>query len=114
MEYLARKAVEDWLKIICEDTESDINYFMSRLDEALVADVTAPENWIKVKDRLPDNNLEVLVYVRSLCGENDCITLGSYNNSYCWFLKTSTNTHGYPILEYEVTHWAYLPEPPAD
>ena len=32
-EYVARKDIERWIKRVCEDSESETEYFLSRLDE---------------------------------------------------------------------------------
>lgn len=72
---------------------------------------TADNNWIKIEDKIPKDNAEVLLYVRSKSRGGDCITLGSFHNGF-WFFKTSTDTAGYPNNEYEPVYWMPLPESP--
>ena len=60
--------------------------------------------WISVKDRMPDNDQDVLVYVR-LKGRDPVIT-----NSF--FMENIHRWSGLHRLN--VTHWMPLPEPPKD
>ena len=62
-----------------------------------------PDSWRSVKDELPDNVDDVLVY----CGPQE-IYIGYYNKrSNGW--RTNDGDH-----IYSVTHWQPLPAPPAD
>lgn len=62
-----------------------------------------PVKWISVKDRLPDDCVEVLVY------DTDCgIVIGWYNKKDDIFVAEFMNE-----LD-AVTHWMPLPEPPKD
>lgn len=55
--------------------------------------------WISVKDKLPEFEAEVIVYVK-----NQGIFFGAYADKVWW--RTYTKISG------QVTHWMPLPEPP--
>ena len=64
---------------------------------------TQPIKWISVKDRLPDDCVEVLVY------DTDCgIVIGWYDKEIGDFAADFIS----PLDA--VTHWQPLPEPPKD
>ena len=67
------------------------------------ADVQPVNRWISVKDRLPENCIEVLVY------DTDCgIVIGWYDKEIGDFAADFIS----PLDA--VTHWIPLPEPPKD
>ena len=77
----------------------DILTRLNRLETSMVH----PVRWISVKDRLPDNCVEVLVY------DTDCgIVIGWYDKKDGIFVAEFMNE-----LD-AVTHWMPLPEPPKD
>ena len=55
--------------------------------------------WISVKDRLPDVEMEVLVF------DGYDIGTGYLKENYEWFLFSEN-------LYIKITHWMPLPEPP--
>lgn len=62
--------------------------------------------WISVKDRLPEDEKQVLVYDRI----HKTCTIGNYK-------KTEENDYwvayqGESSIWYNITHWMPLPEPP--
>lgn len=62
-------------------------------------------NWISVKERLPKENVFVLIYIKPP-GQ---IVVGSRGGNDDWYADAefkSENVRG------EVTHWMPLPEPP--
>ncbi len=60
------------------------------------------QQWISVKDRLPENGKKVLVYCKE--NKND-YEIGAYSDTYMGFFVRQT--------WYEnITHWMPLPEPP--
>lgn len=66
-------------------------------------DVQPAKQWISVKDRLPDNCVEVLVY------DTDCgIVIGWYDKEISDFAADFIS----PLDA--VTHWQPLPKPPKD
>lgn len=60
--------------------------------------------WISVKDRLPDVNMGVLVFIPD---EDNHITSGMWDVGKEWVLLDE-----YRVPECEVTHWLPLPKPP--
>ena len=70
-------------------------------DDATAAWNRRVGQWISVKERLPENGADVLVYI---AGSE--IVLVDFNKG-CWYLE------GYGCLgRGEVTHWMPLPQPP--
>lgn len=69
-------------------------------------------DWIPVSERLPESTLPVLCRAKSTtisCTETYII--GSCCNG-CWFFQNDTvGTHSFPLSEYKVLAWMYLPEP---
>ena len=68
------------------------------------------DNWIRVKDRLPDNEDYVLIVVsgkyRNITFET-ALELASYTKGEGWILEM------YPEWKKpDVTHWRPLPKPP--
>lgn len=79
-------------------------------EQACTLESTNADGWISVKDRLPENRDQVMVYglVDSIFqyGVKDeiCI-IGRYREDYqSWWFPVKIN--------FEVTHWRPLPEPP--
>ena len=65
------------------------------------------ENWISVKDKLPDNNIEVLLYVND--GLGMYVSHGYYDSEreHAKWRECSLNLM-------TVTHWRPLPKPPEE
>jgi hypothetical protein len=71
-------------------------------------DMEKKMKWIKITDRLPESEGEILIYVNGYC------TLGKYNISKKIFQEFAPNmfeTMEWLKLE-NVTHWMPLPNPP--
>ena len=66
------------------------------------------ENWIPVKEQLPDTSGMYIVTVEKLYG----ITYSDVAYFDAWTKKWGTNTHHYSCDK--VTHWMPLPEPHRD
>lgn len=64
--------------------------------------------WISVKDRLPDDNISVLVHV------DGCAYVASYHVKYLqWFMDGVSGYEYDTALDNAiVTHWMPLPESP--
>ena len=70
----------------------------------LIAHGVTVQEWISVKDRLPDDDSDVLAYLR--IGEEGRIYPANYSKGMwfdCIFNTPATNT---------TTHWMPLPQPP--
>ena len=68
--------------------------------------------WIPVEERLPDHNKTVLVYCTGVVAGNHVVHIGSLDSGKFWFLRTHPGISSFPVLEWQVTHWMPLPEPP--
>lgn len=66
-------------------------------------------NWISVKDRLPDEELHVLIQWVD-CNDDDT----GYTMAVCYFNSDGWNRYGVGFFEEEVTHWMPLPDKPAE
>ena len=78
--------------------------------------VDAIPRWISVEERLPEDDVNVLIYAVSNGDEMDsCIAMTSYTHHMHGF-----NIEGwYPpwqyfFFDYMITHWMPLPEPPKE
>ena len=113
-EYISRDAALRQLNATCLATDCD-NYngvrcracayadAMDFIDAIPAADVQSVNQWISVKDRLPDDSVEVLVY------DTDCgIVIGWYDKEIGDFAADFIS----PLDA--VTHWQPLPEKPQD
>lgn len=87
--------------ILCRACEHQDD--MDLIDDMPAADVQPISQWISVKDRLPENCIEVLVY------DTDCgIVIGWHDKEIGDFAADFIS----PLDA--VTHWMPLPEPPQD
>lgn len=80
-------------------------------NEALKNHLCKSQDWISVEDKLPDDEIFVLIY----CGNHpepkgifQARKITHSNKSYTYF----TMEHNRLLLSCEVTHWMPLPEPP--
>lgn len=67
--------------------------------------------WISVKDRLPDDYVPVLVYVKHIDGKRT-VVLVDHIISYTNGCKTWAEID--KTWKYSATHWMPLPEPPKE
>lgn len=67
-------------------------------------------NWIKVTDRLPENNQEILMVYNNLVMEGEFCNGKFYHPSDC------AHVRGYCYCDPQdgITHWMPLPKPPED
>ena len=72
----------------------------------------AVPQWISVKDRLPEEDVAVLVYGQVLNDPPDVIGVRRrYNGDQDW-KHTWESEDGFIYQEDDVTHWMLLPKPP--
>lgn len=100
----------------CRDCAYDAGHPHNECVELLLKDALSllkaqevPDNggWISVKDRLPDNGQDVLVYLDD--GEETRVAPCNYANGVwfdCVMNRVATLHH--------ITHWMPLPEPPKE
>ena len=95
--------------------------FIEKIASNLIAHGVTVQEWISVKDRLPEEDGKYLVFEQSS---------GRTNTSILWFAKDARKVDRYDFkgrwknawYEYDsewghytvnsVTHWQYLPQPP--
>ena len=71
--------------------------------------------WIPVTERLPDRNNPVLVRcTNTTISGGYVIHIGSCDSGKFWFLRTQPGTASFPVMEWQVTHWMPLPDPPKE
>lgn len=74
----------------------------------------AQPKWISVKDRLPEDNLNVLVYAIGN-NKNSVIAMTGYtHNMYGYNIEGWRSPWQYFFYEYKITHWMPLPEAPKE
>lgn len=80
----------------------------------LINNPSTSKQWISVEDRLPEDDVEVLVYA-----------IGNNENSVVCMTSYTHNMHGYNIegwrtpwqyffYEHKITHWMLPPQPPKE
>ena len=74
----------------------------------------AQPKWISVEDRLPEDNLNVLVYAIG-DNENSVIAMTGYTHKmYGYNIEGWRSPWQYFFYEYKITHWMPLPEAPKE
>ena len=124
-EYISREAVVRYLKGYSEKecnsnspygmiTSSVLNKVERALSEMPAADVQPVNQWISVKDRLPENNRPVLCFVIDTTSKCGTYVIGSCEHSE-FFLKIGDNKRfSFQNMQLKATRWKPLPEPPKD
>ena len=101
------------LIIDAKRTDPETGSFTEYLADHLISNGVTVQEWIPVKDRLPQYNNDVLVYRPNMAMK---ILVDNYAGYYGedddeWhegWAKYGKDIHGKSII----THWAYLPQPP--
>lgn len=103
-------------KTIIEYSESDIGYMIRRQPTVDAAEFLR-EQWISVKNRLPDSNG---IYIVTACDEGcaagegiwyDTVVVTAEYYNGCWTWYDGGNEYD---LDGIVTHWMPMPEPPEE
>ena len=90
-----------------------IDEFAHELTDETQLEAATPQ-WISVEERLPDDDVNVLVYAIGN-NENDVIAMTSYtHNMLCYGIEGWRSPWQYFFAEYKITHWMPLPEPPKE
>lgn len=70
----------------------------------LIANGVTVQEWVSVKDRLPEEKVDCIVhYKHAYCDNDDYWAIG-----ICFYDGEKFQID----LSYKVTHWQYLPQPP--
>ena len=100
---------EKLVELLDDMQRSGTGYFGSAIENKKIADylirhgVTVQE-WISVKDRLPEEKVNCIVhYKHAYCDNDDYWAIG-----FCFYDGEKFRID----LLYKVTHWMPLPEPP--
>ena len=72
--------------------------------------------WIRVEERLPEDDVNVLIYAVSNGDDVDsCIAMTSYTHRMHGFnIEGWRSPWQYFFFDYMITHWMPLPEPPKE
>lgn len=87
--YLQRKEAVEVIEDICIKKEP-----------AVLAD----SGWISVKDKLPDDDVSILI-----CSKRKTVSKATYNSDMGRYYIADSDLW---YNELDITHWQYLPEPP--
>ena len=84
------------------DTQQDVEY----VADNLISNGVTVQEWISVKDRLPEEKVNYIVHYRhAYCDDDDYWAIGIY---FYDGEKFQINP------AYKVTHWMPMPEPPKE
>ena len=70
--------------------------------------------WISVKDRLPEDNVDVIVYAVSNNGGYTIVITFHTHKLYGLNIEGWAPPWQYFFMNYTITHWMPLPEPPKE
>ena len=98
-----------WEKLIdliidAKRTDPETGSFTEYLADYLISNGVTVQEWISVDDELPEDDSDVLAYLRT--GEESRICPASYAKGmwFDWILNT-------PVTE-SITYWMPIPQPP--
>lgn len=113
----AEKAESDCVDALLKDALAYIQQlenYIGELTEKVSQLEAAQPKWISVEDRLPEDNLNVLVYAIG-DNENSVIAMTGYTHKmYGYNIEGWRSPWQYFFYEYKITHWMPLPEPPKE
>ena len=116
------EAAKEHAHAALEEAEAEIDRLQTKLSEAGIlttehlidaskmVDVSSSatlNNWISVKDRLPEKDSTVLIYT----DEHDIYMAKIYGENEAWPISNSCGCCG---REERFTHWMPLPQPPKE
>lgn len=84
------------------------------MDYYIVADTQVMNQWISVKDKLPEEAVKVLIYTEYNATAYGFFTGAYYNNRPLFAITMNRNSKHSWYEEIRVSHWMPLPEPPKD
>ena len=77
---------------------------------AKIMQIASEPDWIPATERLPPDNVDVLVRRKTVCGMRSVVAYRCEGND-CWTLNDGDYEDFY---DHSVTHWMPLPAPPTD
>ena len=89
------------------DAIEELSRDLDSMNEANIALYGALPKWIPVSEKLPEEYVNVLVFLRSLDWNSIYYSIDHLMEDGQWW-KASTS------WKHEVTHWMPLPEPPKE
>ena len=96
-------------KLAVEYKNSNVLLINKQSEETVCIAPLIPQNeWVSVKDRLPDFDVPVLVYVIDVFDNKGTISITKYTITY----DLTNNWLGYENSSFKITHWMPLPAPP--
>ena len=88
----------------CNDIDGCVHRQKEIIADRLIANGVTVQEWISVKDRLPEERVDCIVHYRhAYCDNDDYWAIG-----ICFYDGEKFQMD----LLYKVTHWQYLPKPP--
>ena len=96
---------EKLVELLRAAIHNDLNAFSKteEIADHLIANGVTVQEWISVKDRLPEDMVDV-----STCDEKGNIHIMWHHHEYQYPFNIGRND----IRYFPVTHWCYLPQPP--
>ena len=92
------------LMIEAKKADTEDAPFSEFLADFMIANGVTVQEWISVKDRLPEEKVNCIVYYKhAYCDNDDYWAIG-----ICFYDGDKFQMD----LSYQVTHWQYLPQPP--
>lgn len=76
-----------------------------KADDLFAAPTVNPYKWISVKDRLPEENINVLIYRRNMMNVYTYLGHGEWEDDYGYWTRTEDDG---------ITHWMPLPDEPKE
>lgn len=92
----------------------DYDFIDKQIDEIKkeVTDVQPVNEWVSVKNNLPEENVKVLIYTEYNAIAYGFFTGAYYNNRPLFAMTINRNSERSWYEEIRVSHWMPLPEPP--
>ena len=109
-------SVEDTLANIqrLEKANEELVDGLGRLTNVINTLADQIPRWVSVEERLPEDNVNVLVYAIGN-NEDDVIAMTSYtHNMHCYGIEGWRSPWQYFFAEHKITHWMPLPETPEE
>ena len=122
MNELIRRSLVDRIENIIADFEArqlsetdinDVNYDdLKCISECLQYGQSIINNsWVSVEDRLPKDYTSVLAFCEGTERNGTTMCTAQGRNEF-WYIPTEVGRLSFPKMQYKVTYWMPLPQPP--